>query len=59
MNVEIGRISAGGHHSLFLDSTLGAVFGSGSNSHGQLGNNISSAIDGLPVRLNVCSKNKG
>jgi X-linked retinitis pigmentosa GTPase regulator len=50
---EIGRISAGTHHSLFLDSTSGTVYGAGSNSHGQLGKTSVSGMDGAPVKLHI------
>jgi alpha-tubulin suppressor-like RCC1 family protein len=50
---DIGRISAGTHHSLFLDSTQGIVYGAGSNSHGQLGKTMVSGMDGEPVKLNI------
>lgn len=33
-DVEIGRISAGHSHSLFLDSMKGVTYGAGSNTHG-------------------------
>ena len=41
------------HHSLFLDSKKGVVYGAGSNSHGQLGKISVSGMDGDPVQLSV------